>query len=98
VKIYAAVVIKCFKLILSLWQTTKKKKDCHSVTMEPPVQWGLGVYSMGLKWLGCESDHLPSSSAEVKNVWSCNTPLNMCRMSSVGSTSGSRKLTGKLHL
>jgi hypothetical protein len=32
---------------------------------QPPVQGVLGV-----KQLGCEADHSPLSSAEVKNVWS----------------------------
>jgi len=59
-EIYAAVAIKCSKLVLPLWQPTKKKY-CQLVAIEPP------------------SPH-------------------MCRMSSVGSTLGSRKLTGKLHL
>jgi hypothetical protein len=26
--------------------------------------------SFGIKWLGCEIDHLPPSSAKVKNEWS----------------------------
>jgi len=25
---------------------------------------------LGLKWLGCEANHLPSSGAKVKNEWS----------------------------
>jgi hypothetical protein len=27
-------------------------------------------HSLGVKWLGCEIDHLPLSSAKVKNEWS----------------------------
>jgi hypothetical protein len=30
---------------------------------------GTMVISLGLKWPGCEVNHAPSSSAEVKNVW-----------------------------
>jgi hypothetical protein len=32
---------------------------------QPAVQWVLG-----LKQLGCEADHSPTSNAKVKNVWS----------------------------
>jgi hypothetical protein len=32
-----------------------------------PIQWALGAFSLGVKWLGCEADHSPPSSAEVKN-------------------------------
>jgi len=37
---------------------------------QPPVQWVLGPLSLGVKWLGCEADHSPLSSAEAKNAWS----------------------------
>jgi hypothetical protein len=30
-----------------------------------------GVLSPGVKWLGRDVDHLPPSSPEVKNEWSC---------------------------
>jgi hypothetical protein len=32
-----------------------------------PYIMGARVHSPGIKWLGCEADHTPSSSAEVKN-------------------------------
>jgi hypothetical protein len=35
---------------------------------QPPLQCILGV-----KWPGCEADHSPPSSAEVKNAWSCTS-------------------------
>jgi hypothetical protein len=35
----------------------------------PPIQWVLGVPSLGIKRLKREADHLPPSSAENKNVW-----------------------------
>jgi len=35
-----------------------------------PIQWLLGTPSSGVKWLGCEADHSPPSSAVVKNTWS----------------------------
>jgi hypothetical protein len=36
---------------------------------QPPIQWVVG-FSLGIKRPGREADHLPPSSAEVKNVWS----------------------------
>jgi hypothetical protein len=33
---------------------------------QPPIQWVPGVLSLGVKRLGREADHLPPSSAEVK--------------------------------
>lgn len=32
---------------------------------QPPVQCVLRVLSLGIKWLECEAEHLPLSSAEV---------------------------------
>jgi hypothetical protein len=37
---------------------------------QPPIQWVPGVLSLGVKWLGCEADHSPPSSAEINNAWS----------------------------
>jgi hypothetical protein len=39
----------------------------------PPLQWIPGALSLGVKRPGREVDHLPSSSAEVKNAWSYNS-------------------------
>jgi hypothetical protein len=36
---------------------------------QPPIQWVPGAFSLGVKWLLCEADHSPSSSAKVKNAW-----------------------------
>jgi hypothetical protein len=33
---------------------------------QTPIQWVPGTLSMGIKWPGREADHLPPSSAEVK--------------------------------
>jgi hypothetical protein len=35
--------------------------------IQPPIQWAPGVTSQGVKRLGHEADHLPPSSAKVKN-------------------------------
>jgi hypothetical protein len=37
---------------------------------QPPIQWGLGAFSLGVKRPGSEADHSPPSSAEAKNAWS----------------------------
>jgi hypothetical protein len=33
---------------------------------QPPIQWVSGALSLRVKQLGCEADHSPPSSAEVK--------------------------------
>jgi hypothetical protein len=33
---------------------------------QPPIQWVPGALSLGVKRPGCEADHSPPSSAEVK--------------------------------
>jgi hypothetical protein len=38
--------------------------------IQPPIQWVSGAVSMGVKRPGREAEHLPPSSAEVKNAWS----------------------------
>jgi len=40
---------------------------------QPAIQWILAALSPGAKCLGHKADHPPSSSAEVKNVWSCKS-------------------------
>jgi len=36
---------------------------------QPPIQWVPGAFTPGVKWPGRKADHLPPSSAEVKNLW-----------------------------
>jgi hypothetical protein len=36
---------------------------------QPPIQWVPGALSRRVKRPGCEADHSPPSSAEVKNAW-----------------------------
>jgi hypothetical protein len=36
---------------------------------QPPIQWVPGVLSLGVKRQGCEADHSPPASAEVKKMW-----------------------------
>jgi hypothetical protein len=38
--------------------------------IQPPSQWVPGALFLRVKQPGCEADHSPSSSAEVKNAWS----------------------------
>jgi hypothetical protein len=49
---------------------TTASKSALDLT-QPPVQWVPGALSPVSKRSGRESDHLPPSSAEVKNAWSC---------------------------
>jgi hypothetical protein len=37
---------------------------------QPPIQWVSVALSLGIKRPGCEADHSPPSSADVKNAWS----------------------------
>jgi hypothetical protein len=37
---------------------------------KPPIQFVPGALSLEVKWPGCEADHSPPSSADVKNAWS----------------------------
>jgi hypothetical protein len=42
---------------------------------QPPIQLVSGVHSLGIKRQGCETDHLPPTSIEVKKMWIyANTP------------------------
>jgi hypothetical protein len=51
------------------------------------------VLSLVVKWMGCESDHSPTSSADVKKEWNCTfTPLYVSMAWSLD------KHQGKLHL
>jgi hypothetical protein len=45
---------------------------------QPPIQWVPGVLSLGVKRPGRETDHLPPSSAEIKNVWSFTSTPPIC--------------------
>ena len=45
--------------------------------IQPPIQWVLGSF-LGVKQPGSETAQSPSSSAEVKNVWSCTSAPPIC--------------------
>jgi hypothetical protein len=45
---------------------------------QPPIQWVPEALSMRVKQLGCEADHSPPSSAEVKNAWSYTSTSPIC--------------------
>ena len=40
---------------------------------QPPIQSVPGEFSLVVKWLGYEADHLCQSSAKVKNDWIYNS-------------------------
>jgi hypothetical protein len=35
---------------------------------QPPIQWVLGTFSLGMNWPGRETDHSPPASVEVKKT------------------------------
>jgi hypothetical protein len=37
---------------------------------QPPIQWVPRALYLGVKWLGCDTDHSSPSTVDVKNVWS----------------------------
>jgi hypothetical protein len=37
--------------------------------MQPPIEWVLGFFLVGVKQLRHDVDHLPPSNAEVQNEW-----------------------------
>jgi hypothetical protein len=41
---------------------------------QPPNQWVPGALSSGIKLLGCQADHWPLTTAEVKKMWASTTP------------------------
>jgi hypothetical protein len=38
-------------------------------SIRPPIQWGLGALSPGIKWPRREADHSPPTRADVKKAW-----------------------------
>jgi hypothetical protein len=71
-QVYPTIVFEswwCHQIFFSSVPTLKKKSEGASRTVlgpiQPPIQWVLGV-----KQPGCEADHSPQWSAEVKNAWS----------------------------
>jgi hypothetical protein len=45
-----------------------------------PIQWVVGDFSKGLKPLTCETDHLPSSSANINKEGGCPSVPPVCLM------------------
>jgi len=59
---------------------------------QPPFQWLSGAIALREKRSGSEADHLPLSSADVKNAWGYNfTLLNTNSWSGAGKKEGSRE-------
>jgi len=48
-----------------LFTTTSRPALGHT---QPPIQWVPGALSLGVKWLGCEDDHLPPFSSNIKTA------------------------------
>jgi hypothetical protein len=58
-----------FRLGLGIFLLTTVSRTALGPT-QPLIQWVSGALSLGVMQPGCEADHSPLSSAEVKNVWS----------------------------
>jgi len=57
--------------------TTTSRPDLGPTNLSKGYWW---LLSLGINWPGCEADHSPPSSAEVKNAWSNiskHPPLHM---------------------
>jgi hypothetical protein len=54
--------------------------QCTDLLWGPPSLYSMGIRSsfLGVKRLGCKADHLPPSSAEVKDVWSYTSTPPIC--------------------
>jgi hypothetical protein len=50
---------------------TQTNSEAHTASY--PMGIGGWALSCREKWLGCENDHSPPSSAKVKNAWSCTS-------------------------
>jgi hypothetical protein len=62
---------------LSLLHRVQNGSGAHPASY--PI--GTGIYFPGGKAAGCEVEHSPPSSAEVKNVWSyTSTPIRLHRV------------------
>jgi hypothetical protein len=49
--------------------------DCLLTTTQPPIKWIPGVLSSEVKRLGIETDHEPTSSVDVENLWSYTSTI-----------------------
>jgi hypothetical protein len=58
------------ELVLNSWQWHSYPQHPHWLWVPASSRVGTGVLSLGIKWLGCDTDHSSPSNAEVKNVWS----------------------------
>jgi hypothetical protein len=48
---------------------------------QPHIQCKRGTFSLKIKWLGCEANHSPPSTADIKNAWIySSTPPNTFMM------------------
>jgi hypothetical protein len=45
---------------------------------QPPIHWVPGALSLRIKWLECEADLSPPSSAKIKNAWSYISTPPVC--------------------
>jgi hypothetical protein len=83
VVIYTVTIIYCTEVVVSRYSHGLRARrrgsipgkgkrffsspQCPDRLWDPPIQWVPGALSPGVKRLGHEADHSPTSSAEVKN-------------------------------
>jgi hypothetical protein len=54
------------------------------VSIQPFILWVHWAFSVGAKWLGCETDRTFPSGAKIKNVWGCSTaPIHLYGLCSI---------------
>jgi hypothetical protein len=77
------------------WEFSPHHRVQNGSGAHPPIQWLSGGVSLGVKRPGCEADHSPPSSDEVKKAWRYTSTHLMCLNSVVLSL---KKAQGQLYL
>jgi hypothetical protein len=77
---------------MKVYFTMKLKRNRPALgSTKPLIQWVSGALSLGVKRPGREADHLPPSSAAVKNAWRYTSTPN------TSSWRGTSLSTGKFY-
>jgi hypothetical protein len=54
--------------------------------IQPLIQWMLGALSLRIKQLGCDANHSPPSSVDVKYDGNYTSALSICLLACTGTT------------
>jgi hypothetical protein len=73
---------KIFIIIFNCCWVTAGAGNFFLHLVQPPIQWVPGALSLRVERPGCEADHSPPPSAEVKNAWSSTStpPIHLYGM------------------